>query len=286
MLFHILPIYKPSYTATPVNRFFRSRSFWSISLIKVHSVTGAKQYVYVRLQYIQCGYNITKQRIFARRVAWVAAAAADGAAQFAAHGQQSCNGSILADCCASAAPHATRCRSAAAAIACGARAHAATAPQPQRSPAYNCRPRRRAAAKLVGLQFIARLRPIVLQFRGVSHSSYLAATDLNDLLSPFKVTVFFSRLLSKQTPVTCSRTRQCLDLLNWVLTRISFLTKRRSTCPSPIGPYLVQIGMSSYPNGSVRLGQDTCIVHRIQYDGSTDTLDTADRITTAATPTP
>ena len=113
MLFHILTIYKPSYTATPVNRFFRSRSFWSISLIKVHSVTGAKQYVYVRLQYIQCGYNITKQRIFARRVAWVAAATT-AAPQFAAHGQQSCNGSILADCCASAAPHAVCCRSAAA----------------------------------------------------------------------------------------------------------------------------------------------------------------------------
>ena len=124
-----------------------------------------------------------------------------GAPQFAAHGQQSCNGSILADCCASAAPHATRCRSAAAPIACGAQAHAATAPLPQRSPAYNCA-LQAAAARLVGLQFIARLRPIVLQFRGVSHSSYLAATDLNDLLSPFKVTVFFSRLLSKQTPVT------------------------------------------------------------------------------------
>ena len=112
VLFHILLRYKSSYAATPVNRFFRSISFihpsifWSILLIKVHSVTGAKQYVYVRLQYIQCGYNITKQRIFARRVAWVAAAATTAAPQFAAHGQQSCNGSILADCCASAAPHA------------------------------------------------------------------------------------------------------------------------------------------------------------------------------------
>lgn len=78
--------------------------------------------------------------------------------------------------------------------------------------AYNCALQAAAAAALVGLQFIARLRPIVLQFRGVSHSSYLAATDLvNDLLSPFKVTVLFLRLLSKQTPVTCSRTRQCLD---------------------------------------------------------------------------
>ena len=60
--------------------------------------------------------------------------------------------------------------------------------------AYNCALQAAAAAELVGLQFIARLRPIVLQFRGVSHSSYLAATDLvNDLLSPFKVTVFFFR---------------------------------------------------------------------------------------------
>ena len=108
--------------------------------------------------------------------------------------------------------------------------------------AYNCALQAAAAAALVGLQFIARLRPIVLQFRGVSHSSYLAATDLvNDLLSPFKVTVLFLRLLSKQTPVTCSRTRQCLDFWNWVLTRISFLTKRQeATHVSPIiGPYLV-----------------------------------------------
>ena len=91
-------------------------------------------------------------------------------------------------------------RCAAAAVACGARAHAATAPLPQRSPAYNCA-LQAAAARLVGLQFIARLRPIVLQFRGVSHSSYLAAADLNDLLSPFKVSLFL-RLLSKQTPAT------------------------------------------------------------------------------------
>ena len=84
-------------------------------------------------------------------------------------------------------PLPQRCRSAAAAVACGARAHAATA-LPQRSPAYNCALQ---AAAAVGLQFIARLRPIVLQFRGVSHSSYLAAADLNDLLSPFKVKVFF-----------------------------------------------------------------------------------------------
>ena len=88
-------------------------------------------------------------------------------------------------------------RCAAAAVACGARAHAATA-LPQRSPAYNCALQ---AAAAVGLQFIARLRPIVLQFRGVSHSSYLAAADLNDLLSPFKVSLFL-RLLSKQTPAT------------------------------------------------------------------------------------
>ena len=183
-------------------------------MIKVHSVTGAKQYVYVRLQYIQCGYNITKQRIFARRVAWVAAAATTAAPQFAAHGQQSCNGSILADCCASAGQHrwhsaallrqqqhVPRHRTVEGAVAACAR-----------SPAYNCA-LQAAVAAIVGLQFIARLRPIVLQFRGVSHSSYLAATDLvNDLLSPFKVTVLFLRLLSKQTPVTCSRTRQCLDL--------------------------------------------------------------------------
>ena len=147
------------------------------------------------------------------------------------------------------------CRSAAAAVACGARAHAATAPLPQRSPAYNCALQAAAAAALVGLQFIARLRPIVLQFRGVSHSSYLAATDLvNDLLSPFKVTVLFLRLLSKQTPVTCSRTRQCLDFWNWVLTRISFLTKRQeATHVSPIiGPHTwYRLGWVHIPMGQL-----------------------------------
>ena len=183
----------------------------------VHSVTGAKQYVYVRLQYVQCGYNITKAADFCatscmgRRRSRRAAVAAP---QFAAHGQQSCNGSILADCCASAGQHrwhsaallrqqqhVPRHRTVEGAVAACAR-----------SPAYNCA-LQAAVAAIVGLQFIARLRPIVLQFRGVSHSSYLAAADLNDLLSPFKVTVFFLRLLSKQTPATCS-TRQCLDFEN------------------------------------------------------------------------